>query len=121
SSTPARAKRSRKASIWPSIGGQVTSTRMGSGSPGLLAHRQGLDEVPVVRLVDVAGLQLGRLEQDRLPADAGVGCAEAVAGEQVEVRVLLEPRLQVLGADQVVGVVVHRRAVGPVEARLDAV
>src|SRR3546814_11515347 len=54
-------------------------------------------------------------------ADARIGGGEAVTGENVQVRVLLEPGFQLLGAHQIVRVMVHGAAIGTVEAGLHLV
>ena len=78
-------------------------------------------EGPVCGCVDVDGFEFSAFVHHGLVADAGVRLGEALAGEEVEVGVLFEPGLEVLGADEVGGVVIHRGAVGAVEARLNLV
>lgn len=89
--------------------------------PALAQAGHGQGEVPVAAVVDVDGFKARGFEQQGLSADAGAGCGEALPGEEVEVRILLEPGLQVLGAHEVFRIVVHGAAVGAVEAGLDPV
>lgn len=89
----------------------------------LFLHEAGCDDgkVPVGRGVDVDGFEVGAFIHHGLLADAGLGFGEAVGREEVEVGVLLEPGLQVLRGNQVVGVVIDRAAIGTVKARLHLV
>ncbi len=82
---------------------------------------QRLRDVPAFLVVDVGGFGAGGLEEDRFLSDAGIGRDEAVSRKDVEVRVFLKPWLQILRADEIVGVVIHRRSVGAVEAGLEFV
>src|SRR3546814_4202681 len=54
-------------------------------------------------------------------SDAGTGGGEAVPGEGVQVRILLEPGLEILGAHQIVRIMVHGSAVHTIEAGLHLV
>lgn len=75
-------------------------------------------EVPIGSSVDVNGFKVRPLIHHGANADAGVGFGKAAGGKDVEIGIFFEPGFQVLGGDQVVGVVVHWAAVGPVEAGL---
>lgn len=92
-------------------------------SPSLFCPRlrKRLGDVPAFLVVDIGGFGARGFKEDGLFADAGIGGGEAGFGKNVEVGVFLEPWLEILRAEQVVRVVVHRGGVGPVKAGLEFV
>ena len=75
-------------------------------------------EVPISSSVYVNGFKVRPFIHHGPNANAGVGFGKAAGGKDVEIGIFFEPGFQVLGGDQIVGVVVHGAAVAPVEAGL---
>lgn len=85
------------------------------------AGRDQLGQIPAFLIIDVGGFHPWGFKQNGLASDARVGGRKALPGEEVEVGVLLVPRFEVLGPDEVVRIVVDGGAVAPVEAGLELV
>src|SRR3546814_13153831 len=101
---PASAGRLPAPAIWP---------RQSGGPLGI--KRVGLCQRPLRLVIDVERFEQGGLIHHRLAADASTGARETVAIENIQIAVLLIPGFQILGADQIARIMVHRRSVAAIK------
>lgn len=87
----------------------------------LAAQGENLRNGPAGLVVNIGGFHARGFKQDWLVANPGVGGLEAFPVEDIQIGIFLIPRFKVLGADEIVGVVVHGRAILAIKAGLKTI
>ena len=93
--------------------------RRTSGSPDFAARRHGLGKPEIGFGIDVYRFHRIHWEHDRMRPNPMIVLEKALPTEDVNIGVLLQDGIQVLRAEHVGGVVVHRLSVGPEKPLLE--
>src|SRR5262249_14286860 len=73
---------------------------------------------PCVVVVDVHSLCPRCLKQKRSLPYSRTRFRKAFTGKDIEIRVLLEPRLEILSSYEIIGIMIYRLSILPIESRL---
>ena len=81
---------------------------------------QGVDfsHLPPDLVIDISGFSAKRLKEYRLLTYSSLSLRKGVTIEDVQVRVLLIPGLEVLSPDQIIWIMINGRSIGPIKPSL---